>query len=457
MVQGETIVAVATPPGNGGLAVVRLSGATAVEVAEKVFKAQKSGRTLADMPGYTAAYGNFYRQGQVFDDGVALLFRTPHSYTGEDVVELSCHGGQAVAQQLVTACIEAGAQPAHPGEYTRRAFLNGRLNLTQAEAVLELVSTTTATGVAAANAAMRGTLFKKIEELKQQLVTLAGHLAAYVDFPEEDVDALTPQAFIETVRFAGTQLEQLIMGYEQGAILRRGVRAAVVGSPNVGKSTLFNLLSGFDRAIVTPVSGTTRDVVREQIQVGGIPLLLSDTAGLHDTEDLVESEGIKRSYDEIEQAGLVIAVFDGSQPLTREDEELLQRCAGRPALGIINKDDLETTLEPRQLQPFFTKVVRVSALQKKTRNIIEKSVIEVLGLQTVDADSTLLANERQLAAAVAARDALHQAEQALQQGYTLDAAGVCLDDALNALASLTGENASDAVIDDLFARFCVGK
>ena len=335
--QEATIAAIATAPGAGGIAVVRLSGAESYTVAARVFHPANPAKKVEEAKGYTALFGHFVDREEAFDEGVALFFRAPHSYTGEDVVELSCHGGNAVARRLVEACLAAGAQPAAPGEYTRRAFLNGKLGLTQAEAVMDLISADGRQGAALANAALGGALAKKINAQKAQLTALQAHLAAWVDFPEEDVPELD-SAHLRTVLGAvREELDGLIRSYDAGAVLREGVDCAIVGRPNAGKSTLLNLLAGFDRAIVTPVAGTTRDVVEQAVQLGDIRLNLFDTAGLRETEDAIEAEGIRRSWKKLEEAGLILAVFDGSEPPSREDLALAQRCAGRPAIALVNK------------------------------------------------------------------------------------------------------------------------
>ena len=266
MLENSTIAAVATPPGEGGIAVVRLSGPESFRVAEQVFRPMDRRKQVAQARGYTALYGQFADGEELFDDGIALFFRAPHSYTGEDVVELSCHGGNAVARRLVEACLAAGAVPAGPGEYTRRALLNGKLSLTQAEAVMDLISAGGRQGAALANAARGGALARKIAAQQQALTGLQAHLTAWVDFPEEDVPALEAgplRASLEEVKAA---LDELIGGYNAAAVLREGIDCAIVGRPNAGKSTLLNLLAGFDRAIVTPIAGTTRDVVEQAVQ-----------------------------------------------------------------------------------------------------------------------------------------------------------------------------------------------
>ena len=455
--QNTTIAAIATAPGAGGIAVVRLSGPESYAVAARVFRPANPNKNVADAKGYTALFGSFVEGDDAFDEGVALFFREPHSYTGEDVVELSCHGGSAVARRLVEACIAAGAAPAAPGEYTRRAFLNGKMSLTQAEAVMDIISADGKQGAALANASLSGALAKKIGAEKEALTGLQAHLAAWVDFPEEDVPELDDAHLRTVLGQVRQELDGLIKNYDAGAVLREGVDCAIVGRPNAGKSTLLNLLAGFDRAIVTPVAGTTRDVVEQAVQLGDIRLNLFDTAGLRQTDDAIEAEGIRRSWKKLDEAGLILAVFDGSEPLTREDLALAQRCAGRPAIALVNKEDKPTRFDAEIIAGDFAMVIPVCCQEEGSRKVIAAAVARLLGTNQIDPHAASLSGQRQLAAATRARDAVAGALDAVEGGFGLDAVSVCVDDALDALCELTGENASEAVINEVFERFCVGK
>ena len=455
--QDSTIAAIATAPGAGGIAVVRLSGPESYAVAARVFRPANPDRTVAGAKGYTALFGTFLEGEDAFDEGVALFFRAPHSYTGEDVVELSCHGGSAVARRLVESCIEAGAAPAAPGESARRAFLNGKLSLTQAEAVMDLVSADGRQGAALANASLGGALARKIAAEKEALTSLQAHLAAWVDFPEEDVPELDEHHLQAVLGSVKDELDVLIRNYDAGAVLREGVDCAIVGRPNAGKSTLLNLLAGFDRAIVTPVAGTTRDVVEQAVRLGDIRLNLFDTAGLRDTEDVIEAEGIRRSWKKLDEAGLILAVFDGSESLTREDLALARRCAGRPAIALVNKEDKPTRFDAEVIAPDFAMVLPVCCQEEGARKLIASAVARLLGTNQIDPHAASLSGQRQLAAATRAREAVAGALEAAAGGFGLDAVSVCVDDALDALCDLTGENASEAVINEVFERFCVGK
>ena len=455
--QESTIAAIATAPGAGGIAVVRLSGPESYAVAARVFRPANPDKRVEAAKGYTALFGRFVEGEDAFDEGVALFFRAPHSYTGEDVVELSCHGGSAVARRLVEAGTAAGAAPAAPGEYTRRAFLNGKLSLTQAEAVMDLISADGRQGAALANASLNGALAKKINAEKEALTALQAHLAAWVDFPEEDVPELDDAHLRTVLGGVKQELDGLIESYDAGAVLREGVDCAIVGRPNAGKSTLLNLLAGFDRAIVTPVAGTTRDVVEQAVQLGDIRLNLFDTAGLRQTEDAIEAEGIRRSWKKLDEAGLILAVFDGSEPLTREDVELARRCAGRPAIALVNKEDKPTRFDAEAIAAEFAMVLPVCCQEEGSRRVIAAAVARLLGTSQIDPHAASLSGQRQFAAATRARDAVAGALEAAAGGFGLDAVSVCVDDALAALCDLTGENASESVINEVFERFCVGK
>lgn len=458
----STICALATPPGAGGIAVVRVSGPEAYAVVEEIFTPRNPAKRVAEAKGYTAMLGHYHLRGEEMDETIALFFRAPHSYTGEDVIELSVHGGNAMAQGLLEALYLAGAAPAGPGEFTRRALENGRMSLTQAEAVMEIISAEGRQGAALAKSALDGALAQRIAGIQAALQTLAAHLTAWIDYPEEDVPEVSQAELIATLSEQKNTLDQLIAGYGAGAVLRRGVDCVLLGRPNVGKSTLLNLLAGFDRAIVTPIAGTTRDVLEQAVMLGdtGIRLNLFDTAGVRDVGehgDAVEAEGIRRSWKKLEEAGLILAVFDGSEPPSREDLALAQRCAGRPAIALVNKEDKPTQFDAELIAPYFAMVLPVCCREEGSRKVIAAAVARLLGTGSIDPHAASLSGQRQLSAALRARDAVAGALDAAAGGFGLDAVSVCVDDALDALCDLTGENASEAVIEQVFERFCVGK
>ena len=441
----STICALATPPGAGGIAVVRVSGPEAYAVVGEIFTPCNPAKQVAEAKGYTAMLGHYHLRGEEMDETIALFFRAPHSYTGEDVIELSVHGGNAMAQGLLEALYLAGAAPAGPGEFTRRALENGRMSLTQAEAVMEIISAEGRQGAALAKSALDGALARRIAGIQAALQTLAAHLTAWIDYPEEDVPEVSQAELIATLSEQRDTLDQLIAGYGAGAVLRRGVDCVLLGRPNVGKSTLLNLLAGFDRAIVTPIAGTTRDV---------------RDVGEHG--DAVEAEGIRRSWKKLEEAGLVLAVFDLAAPLNEEDLEIARRCQGRPALAILNKQDLAGqgeafTAAQQQLAPYFKAIIPLTARDAASLQPLCQAVAQLLGTANLDPNAAALCSARQLSAAKEARDALAEALNSQEDGFGLDAAGVCISDAQRALARLTGEDATEATIDEVFSTFCVGK
>lgn len=457
MIENKTICAISTPPGQGGIAVIRLSGKESYKIAQQVFMPIRQDKSVSEAQGYTALYGQFKDEEGLFDDGIALFFKEPHSYTGEDVIELSCHGGEAVSLRLLETCIKAGAYMAQPGEFTKRAMLNGKLDLAQAESVMEMISSTSLQGTALAKSGIAGAMAQALNPIKEDILATMAHISAFIDFPDEDVEEPDRQDLQKQLDDLYKALQNLISAYQTGSLVRRGIHAAIVGSPNVGKSTIFNLLAGYDRAIVTSIAGTTRDVVQEHIQVGNVSLILSDTAGMHETEDIVEAEGIKRSYEKIQQAGLVLAVYDSSKPLDDTLVQLAEYCKGKPSLCICNKADLKPAFDKEALTPYFTKVIYISALNDKSVDKISEEINNILKVDHIDPNMMVIANQRQFKNIQQANDYIIEALRDLQEGVTLDAVGFLLENSLQALNDITGENVSQEVIDEVFSRFCVGK
>lgn len=470
MAYSDTIAGIATPAGVGGIGIIRLSGADARQTADKVFRSKKG--SVRDAKGYTALYGKIYDGDRLLDEAVALIFAAPASYTGEDVVELSVHGGAYIVKSVLRAVISAGARLSEPGEITRRAFENGKMDLSEAEAVMGLISAEGEQDHRAALAAKEGAVSRKIEALKQRLIFLSASLAAYSDYPDEDIPQLKEAEFLEELKAIKDETSSLLATYDAGRIIRYGIDTVIAGRPNVGKSTLMNLLSGTERSIVTPVAGTTRDVIEESVQLGNVRLKLADTAGLRNTDDPVESIGVERSRSRLESAGLILAVFDASVALDGEDEALLQLCRHRPAVLVINKTDLPSVIDKDMFLETGLPVVLISALSDQVNPDDSKSedeaeitglaglrtaVGKVTGISALDPDAAMLASERQRQSASEAAGCLGEAVEALTGGFTLDAVGVCMDGALSSLLSLTGERVTTSVVDEVFRKFCVGK
>lgn len=457
MTGGKTIAAISTGAAPGGIGIVRISGPEARRIADRVFQS-KSGKGIGEMKGYTAMLGGaFSLSGEKLDDVVALVFLAPKSYTGEDVVEFSCHGGLYVTRRILREVLEAGASPAQPGEFTRRAFLNGKMDLAQAEAVMELISAEGDQAAKAALAGSTGVLSRKISGLREELSQLAAHLTAWIDFPEEGIPELEETKLLSSLEKLEAELAEMLRSFDRGQPLRKGVETVIAGRPNAGKSTLMNLLSGQQRSIVTEYAGTTRDIVENTVTLGGVPLLLADTAGLRETADPVESIGVTAAKERLKTAQLVLAVFDSNQELTAEELQWAKELDPARTVAVINKTDLPSLWETEEIRNIFPHTVLLSAASGAGLEELEKQVSELLGTAAFHPAEGVLFTERQRENTAQARKALQEAGQALSLGLTLDAVSVCVGDALNFLYALTGEKASDEIIDRVFEEFCVGK
>lgn len=455
----KDICAVSTPLAEGGISVIRISGENAISIGAKVFK-PLSCKSVENMAGYTCAYGKIVdKNGREVDDGVLTVFRAPKSYTGENVCEISCHGGIYVTKKVLRLCIEQGAELAQRGEFTKRAFLNGKLSLTQAEGVMETISAQGEYALNSANLTKEGRLFRLISDMSRKFITILGELAAWVDYPEEDLPEISEDNLRESLKNALAGLDKIIADHDSGMILKNGVDTVIAGKPNVGKSTLMNMLLGYDRSIVTNVAGTTRDVIEESAKLGELILKLSDTAGIHETDDEVEKIGVEIAKKKLKNAMLVIEVFDISKELDEEDLELLEyvKKLGKKVIIVLNKSDLENVVERSQLEKYSDYVIEISAKLDEGREELQKATEKLLGIGGYDADSTIFANERQISCAERARKYLAMALESLDMGETLDAVTVMIDNGANALLELTGEKATEAVVDEVFSKFCVGK
>lgn len=453
----NTIAAIATPNAVGGISVIRLSGDEAIDIADRIF-VPVSGRPLRELEGYRAAYGKIKNSEGELDDGVALVFRAPKSYTGEDVVELSCHGGLYISRQVLRAALEAGAGMAENGEFTKRAFLNKKMSLTQAESVINLINAQSEQAAKSALTTMSGALYREIKGISDELLAIAGHLDAWVDYPEEEIEEVETASLLKQLKCADERMTSLLGRYDTGKVYREGVDTVIVGRPNVGKSTLMNLLSGYQKSIVTEVAGTTRDVVEELVDVGdGILLRLADTAGIRETDDRVERIGVDRAKERIRTASLVLALFDSSEELTQQDLDFMDQVKKMPVIAVINKTDLPVQIDLAKIRGEFPHVVQISAKNNTGIAELKQALFEVLRMQEIDSSAPMLANERQRRCAVQAEGYLKEAVDALSLGFTLDAVTVSVESAIQELLALTGERVTDAVVNEVFSHFCVGK
>lgn len=452
----NTIAAISTAQGEGGIGVIRISGDDAVAIADKVFK-NINNKKLSQLKGYSALFGKIVDSNEEIDEAVALVFKAPNSYTGEDVVELSCHGGIYITKRVLRAVIDAGAVPAQAGEFTKRAFLNGKIDLTEAEAVIDIISAKSRGAARAALCVKDGALRKKIDGVKNDLLTQAAHLSAWADYPEEDIAEVSTDEILNSCNSAINILSVLLASYDCGQAVKQGIDTVIAGKPNVGKSTLMNLLSGYEKSIVTDIPGTTRDVVEDTVIVGDVILKLSDTAGLRNTDDTVEKIGVDRAKKRLEQCGLLLAVFDNSRQLDDNDIELLESAKDMPCIAIINKSDLEQKVDEDYIKSKINKVVYISAANGDGKSELTAAVEEIAGTASFNPSEGILSNERQRLAVSNALVSVKEAKTAVEIGMTFDAITVSLEDAISHLLELTGERTSDEVVDRVFHNFCVGK
>lgn len=452
----STIAAIATPNASGGIGVIRISGDDAIAVADRVFKSV-SGKKLSEINGYSALFGHIYDESDLIDEAVVLIFRAPKSYTGEDVAEISCHGGMYVTSRVLRAVLSHGATPAEAGEFTKRAFLNGKMDLAEAESVMNIISAHGKQALDAAMTTLDGKLSGQIKSIAADLANASAGIAVWTDDPDEDVPAAHEENVRMVIENAISQLQRLINNFDCGRAVTEGISAAICGRPNVGKSTLMNLLTGFDRSIVTDVAGTTRDIVEETVRLGDIVLRLADTAGIHDSEDKVESIGIELSLKKIDTAQFVIAVFDGSEELNSNDIMLLEKCKEKKAVAVINKTDLPVKTNIETIKNYIKDIVFVSASNGNGADELRSAAEKILGTNEIDASSGILSNERQRNCCVDALKSLNEALDGMDMGITLDAVNVSMDYAIEKLLELTGEKARDVVVNEVFSKFCVGK
>ena len=453
---GDTIAAISTAQGQGGIGVIRVSGGDSIELVDKIFKSI-SGKSLTEMEGYTARFGRIVDKDEVLDEAVVLVFRAPHSYTGENVVEISCHGGLYITRRILRLVLECGARPAEPGEFTRRAFLNNKMDLIKAESVMRVIEATGKSAARAAVLANDGAVSRKVDIVKAELMAMSAELSVWADYPDVDTETLESDVLWKKLSLCEENLRTLAKNYDNGKALINGVDTAIVGAPNVGKSTLMNCLAGVEKSIVTHIPGTTRDVVEETVNLGEISLRVSDTAGIRATDDLVESIGVNKAKARLAEAELVLFVLDGSRELTDDEMALFRSLQGNNAIAIVNKADLVQRIKIDAVEPFVKAVVKLSAKDGVGLAVLEEAISAVIEASKVDPAAGILQSERQYVSVLRALDFLVEAKSALESGITWDAVTVSLNAALDELLALTGEKATQVVVDEIFSKFCVGK
>ena len=450
----HTIAAVSTGMTVSAIGIIRLTGDDCIQIAEQIFTLNN--KKLSQAPDRKLMLGQLHdRSGRIIDSCCAIVSRGPHSYTGEDTVEFHCHGSPAVLSAGLEALFCAGAKAAQRGEFTKRAFLNGKLDLTEAEAVIDLIEADSAEAAANAAGQVGGALQRKLMPVYDDLTNLCSHFHAVLDYPDEDIEDFGLSSYENGLKANAKVLESLMNTYGQGKILKSGVAAAIVGKPNVGKSSLLNALAGFDRVIVTDIPGTTRDTVEETVKVGSVKLRLIDTAGIRETADTVEAIGVKRSRKAVENADMVIFVCDGSAPLTEEDEAIMDLCCNREnAVALINKADLGQVVEPSDLP--FMNVIEICT---KTGQGLDQlsDVVENLFGSELPCDGSILTNARQYNAIRRASDAIGRSLKGLRMGLTPDMVLIDIEEAMEAMGEVTGATVREDITTRIFERFCVGK
>ncbi len=451
----SVIAAVSTPPGKGGVALIRVSGEGALAVASRVFRPKRG--TLAEHPPRLAIYGDIWDGDTVVDDGLAIRFEQGRSYTGEETVEICCHGGILLTRTILEALFLAGARPAEAGEFTRRAYLNGNLSLSEAEAIGALLEAKSHAQIRLG--AARSLLSKELGELRQETLTLAGAAEAVIDFPEEDLSELSPEDLLLRLCVLEGRLSSLLATWRTGRAVSEGIETAIVGRPNVGKSTLYNLLLGEEAAIVSPYEGTTRDILEKTVPLGRVLLHLKDTAGIRESLDPIEQIGVKRADEALESASLLLFVLDASAPLTEEDLSLCDRIAAlsTPTVLLLNKADLPERIEREALSARFPYMISLSATEKlpDELSLLVDRLFTDGSLEL--GETAILSTARQNAALLKAHEAIRRAITALKEGYPADMVTTDMEGALAALSECDGESASREIVAEIFSHFCVGK
>lgn len=454
----ETIAAISTPPGEGAIAIVRLSGDEAVTIASRVFK----GKDLTRVASHTINYGHIVdlTDGRVIDEVMVSVMRAPKTFTVEDVVEINTHGGIVATQRVLQLVIGAGARPAEPGEFTKRAFLNGRIDLTEAESVMDVIRAKTDRAAQVAVDQLGGNLRQLIGNLRQDILNTLAQVEVNIDYPEYDAEQMTAAAIADCTQRAQAQLTDLLATAQGGKILREGLATAIIGRPNVGKSSLLNYLLREDKAIVTDVAGTTRDVLEEYVSVRGVPLRLVDTAGIRETEDKVEKIGVERSKKALNAADLVLLVLDASRPLSAEDEALLTATQGKKRIVVLNKQDLPRQLDADALAQFVEadEILPTSVLTATGVDALEARIAQLFFGGIENSQTTVVvSNARQAGLLRQAQVSLSAVTEGLEMGMPLDLVQIDLTEAWNKLGEITGEAAPDELITTLFSQFCLGK
>ncbi len=454
----STIAAVSTPHGKGGISVIRISGSEAFRIADRVFT-NEYGKTVKNAKSHTILHGFAHNSdGKVIDEVLCSVMKAPKTYTREDVVEISCHGGIISTKEILLSCLNAGARLAEPGEFTKRAFLNGRMDLCEAESVIDIINAPTKDSHRVSVHQLKGALSDSISKIREKLLMLIAHLQVLIDFADEDLEPMTDIEYFDALKDALNDVEKLISTSERGRILKDGVKTAIVGKPNAGKSSLLNLLYGDERAIVTDIEGTTRDAIQENIYLGGVMLTISDTAGIRHTEDVIEKIGVEKSKEILKDADLVIFMTDATKPLDENDEFIIENIQGKNTIVLINKSEGESLVDKDAFSDFTDKIIEFSVKEKKGLDTLEGMVSEMFSAGEISADDeAVITNIRHKDALVKAKEALKSAIDAIEAGIEANMTFIDIENAISALGEITGQTVAEEIVDTIFHSFCVGK
>ena len=457
----STIAAISTAPGIGGIGIIRLSGKDAFKIIKKIFIASKEEK-IENIKGYTIKYGKIIHpeNGKIIDEVLISFFRAPKSYTTEDMCEINSHGGMVVVREILEICLKNGAVIAEPGEFTKRAFFNGRIDLTQAEAVINVIEAKGKRELSSAINQLNGELKLNLNEIKKDILDILSNIEANIDYPEYDVEEVSQENAKEKMNLVQNKLEKLLNSFEKGKILKDGIKIAIVGKPNAGKSSLLNALLREERAIVTEYEGTTRDTIEEFINIEGIPAKIIDTAGIRDTENAVEKIGINKSREMIEKSDLVLAVFDNSSELNNEDREILSLVKDKKAIIILNKYDLIENKEyiPAEIKETNNNIIKISAKNRDGIDDIYKKIVELFNLNEIVVDNEIiLTNIRHKKLINEALENCKEALDVIEAGLPIDIIAINIKEILESIGKITGESVSEEIIKDIFSKFCLGK
>ena len=453
----DTIAAISTPRGEGGIGIVRLSGDESLGILSKIFK-PKSKKDVKEIKSYTINYGHIYDGEELIDEVLVSVMKAPNTYTREDIVEINCHGGYLITQKVLELVLKSGAKIAEPGEFTRRAFLNGRLDLTQAEAIIDLIHGKTDKSISLSLNNLRGDLRDQINHLKKILLDVAAHVNVVLDYPEEGVDEPIPEHLIIELHNVKDTITKLVESYDKGKMIKEGIKTAIVGKPNVGKSSLLNSILREERAIVTSIAGTTRDTIEEIINIKGIPLIMVDTAGIRKTQDEVENIGVQKSKKMLKEADLVLFVLDSSRDFSDEDREIYDSIESEKVIGILNKIDMEKKLDITNLTK-VKKWIEISALENIGIDTLENEIYNFILSENIEdsSEKLIITNIRHKSALEKTKKSIENIFETIDMGYPMDLIAVDLNDALDSLSEVTGEISSEDLLDHIFSNFCVGK